>query len=167
MVRNPLHPVLTLAVLTLWALMPQGCGRSAAAAEEQQAEQVFRTFQGALFRSETATIRKLLTRKSRRFAQTLARQDLAGRQPLRILGTSRVRHQLRVHVRDPNDGGRESLFVLVREGGSIRVDLLETTAYNKEERRRPGPREIVRRRQKPLTQREIEKIHALTKKAIR
>ncbi len=167
MVRNPIAPVLILLVLPLWALIPQGCARSAAAAEEQQAEQVFRTFQGALFSSETATIRRLLTRKSRRFAHTLARQDLTGRQPLHILGTSRVRHQLRIHVKDPNDSGRESWFVLVREGGSIRVDLLATAAYNKEERWLPGPREVVRRRQKPLTQREIEKIRALSKRAIR
>jgi hypothetical protein len=146
-------------------LISQGCSHSAAAAEQQEAVQVFKTFQGALFRSETATIRRLLTRQSRRFAHTLARQQLTGRQPLQVLGTSQVRNQLRVHVRDPNDGDRESFFVLVKEDGSIRVDLVATTAYNKVERRRPGPREVVR--QKRLTPREIEKIRALTKEVIR
>ena len=88
---------------------------AARASDEAEAVRVFRTFQGALFRSETATIRRLLTRKSRRFAYTMARQDLTGRKPLQMLGTTKVRQQLRVHVRDPNCGDRESFFVLVRE----------------------------------------------------
>ena len=155
-----------LALVTL-ALIAQSCSRSAAAAEQQQAVEVFEAFQGALFGGETATIRRLLTRESRPFAAAIQRQPLVGRQPLKVLGTSKVRHQLRVHVRDPNDSGRESFFVLVREDGRIRVDMVATTAYNKEEHRRPGPREIVRRRQKPLTQREIERILAMTKEVIR
>ncbi len=153
-----------LALVTL-ALIAQGCFRSAAAAEQQQAVEVFEAFQGALFGGETATIRRLLTRESRQFTAAIRRQPLAGRQPLEVLGTSKVRHQLRVYVKDPNDGGRESFFVLVREDGSIRVDMVATTAYNREEHRRPGPREIVR--QKRLTQREIERIRAIAKEVIR
>ncbi len=149
--------------LAILALVLQAC--SPAAAEEHRAVQVFRAFQAALFRGEVASIRPLLTRKSRQFARAIANQRLEGRQPLEVLGTSKVRHQLRVHVKDPNDGGRESFFVLVREDGRIRVDLLATTTYNKEERRRPGPREIVRQRR--LSQREIARIRTMTPEVIR
>ena len=69
MARSP-HPLartITLGVITLTLILLQGCGHSAAAArpsDEAEAVRVFKTFQGALFRSETATIRRLLTRKS-------------------------------------------------------------------------------------------------------
>jgi len=153
-----------LALVAL-ALIFQGCSQSAAAAEQQQAVKVFETFQDALFQGRPTTIRRLLTLESRQFAAAICRRQIAGRRPLEIVGTSKVRHQLRVHVRDPNDSGRESFFVLVKEDGSVRVDMVATTAYNKEEHRRPGPREIVR--QKRLTRREIEKIRAMSKEVIR
>lgn len=151
--------------LVVLALLFQGCSQSAAAAEQQQAREVLGSFQDALFQGKPATVRRLLTLQSRQFAPAICRRPVAGRQPLEIVGTSKVRHQLRVHVRDPNDDNRESFFVLVKEDGRVRVDMVATTAYNKAEHRRPGPREVVR--QKQLTRREIEKIRAVTKEVIR
>jgi hypothetical protein len=119
----------------------------------------------ALFAGDRNTIRKLLTSKSKQFTDAVLSRPLDGRQPLEVVGTSKVRNQLRVHVKDPNEHDQRTFFVLVKEDGRVLVDLVATTAYNSEHHRLPGPREIVR--QKRLTPREIERIRAVTKQAIR
>ena len=126
-VRSP--PFLLLAILSV-ALGP-GCAPREENRQDEAA-QVFAAFQDALFRQDSDGLRALLCRDARAVVPTLCAIDLADKEPLVVQGVSKTSYEYRVHVVDPNQGDRESFYVLAVEDGDMRVDLLTTTAYNHE-----------------------------------
>ena len=130
----PTLPSLRLRLGLLLAVSSLSCCSGDRA--EDAAAQAFAEFQSALFRGDAAALRKLLCYESRAVIRDLVAVDLRGKKPLVVTGISRHISQYRVHVADPNSGGRESFYVLTKEDGRIRVDLLATTLYNRKTVRR-------------------------------
>lgn len=123
-----------------------GCGESPTAA----AVGTFARFQDALFAGDRAELRALVTRDSRPAVDALPLDRVAGQQPVRVTGCERIDAALfHVHVADPNAGGRASRFVVVKENGVLRVDLLDTTAFNHRDRWLDGP--ALRQTVRPLS----------------
>ncbi|MBL9077513.1 MAG: hypothetical protein JNL08_08420 [Planctomycetes bacterium] len=89
-------------------------------------------FQAALLRGDEAACRTLLTRESAAAVAELPWQQLRTRQPLVVLGTERGAGEFLVQVADPNEGGRRSEFVVVREHGRFCVDLVATAGRHGE-----------------------------------
>lgn len=137
---------LCLALATLGA-----CGASHA----RDAEAVFAEFQAALLRGDAMAVRRLLARNSVEVADHLPYERIRTQAPVQVLGVRLNDGEIHVHVADPNQGGRRTRFVLVREDGALRVDLVATTAYNVDERHVPGaqPRFVP----VPVDPREVER----------
>ncbi len=112
-----------LAVATLTAC---GAERDPALA----AAIAFTQFQTALQRGDEAGCRHLLTQRSATALAELPWQQIRNRQPLTVLGASGEGAEFRVHVADPNDEGRQSDFVVVREYGRLVVDLVATAGLH-------------------------------------
>ncbi|MBX3462893.1 MAG: hypothetical protein KF830_06965 [Planctomycetes bacterium] len=112
-----------------WCLLAAACGGDASAAAAGQA---LADFQAALQRGDRQACRDLLTLESQVAVDHLPWHDLDRRQPLEVLGAERCAGEFVVHVRDPNDGGRPSTFVVVREHGRLVVDLVATAGRHAE-----------------------------------
>lgn len=111
-------------------VLAAACG--ARAADVVAAERAFLAFQEALQRGDRSACRDLLTRESQAAVAELPWQELPHRQPLVVLGTEHSAGEFLVQVRDPNDGGRCSEFVVVREYGRLVVDLVATAGRHTE-----------------------------------
>lgn len=118
-------PVLPL-VLILLAL---ACSR---ADDATAATTAFAAFQAALQRGDQDGTRALLTRESQAAVAELPWHELRQRQPLVVLGAERSHGEFLVRVQDPNEGGRCSEFVVVREYGQLVVDLVATAGRHTE-----------------------------------
>lgn len=117
---------LLASVLTLTAL--PGCSDSMAAAQ-QAAMTVFDRFQAAMFARDRGALRSLVTAESREVIAQLPLERLAGQQPLVAIECSRQGTEYWITVRDPNQGGHRSVFVVAREDSRLVVDLLATSAH--------------------------------------
>ena len=64
-----------------------------------------------------------------------------GKKRLTVVSAEPQPPQILLAVEDPNDHGRRSTFVLVKEDGDLRLDLVATAAYNYEQvpAASPGP----------------------------
>ena len=106
-----------------------GCSDGDAAANAA-AVRTLASFQDALCKGDRKACSDLLTGESRAAVDELPWQDLASRQPLRVLGSERSGCEFLIRVEDPNDGDRRSDFVVVRENGRFVVDLVATAGRN-------------------------------------
>jgi hypothetical protein len=101
-----------------------------AAAAEKEAVRTFEQFQQALVTGDQGACAHLLTRESQPAVAQMPWERLRHEKPLRILGTTREGFEYWIRVADPNQGDRESCYVVVREYGKLVVDLLATAAHN-------------------------------------
>jgi hypothetical protein len=126
------------------------CGGDAA---EAAARAAFARYQDALFAGDRPALRAVLSVESRPVVPHLPLERAGGQQRLEVLRAERHDPELHLVVRDPNAGGAERTFVLVREDGEMRVDLVATTAFNHERRPNPGGGYALETR--PLTPAEL------------
>ena len=117
---------LTLAVALTW--LAAGC--SSEPTREQAATAAFERFQDALFAGDRSALRHLLSSASREALSALPLQRVQGQQRLRVVGAERRDPEVLLAVLDPNQGDSRHTWVMVREDGRMRVDLIGSTAYN-------------------------------------
>jgi len=113
----------TAAALFLLA----SCGGDA---DTTAAARVFAEFQAAVQRGDAKACRPLLTEESAQVLLAMPWGEVAKKQPLAVLGAERGQDGFRVKVQDPNEGGRASQFVVVRENGRLVVDLIATAGLH-------------------------------------
>ncbi len=100
--------------------------------EPARAAELFATFQSALQRGDREACRELLTAASVPALDELPWALIRERKPLAVLGAERGAGDFRIRVKDPNDGGHESQFIVVREYGRLVVDLVATAGLHTE-----------------------------------
>ena len=83
---------------------------------------------------------------------------VAGQQPVEPIGCTQRHGRFEIEVRDPNQDGKVSKYVVLREDSRYRVDLIESTRYNHREVALPGP--AMRYVPAPLTAEQIEQARA-------
>lgn len=115
--------------LFLAALLP-ACGDAGAAAEGDQATSVFTAFQRALQTGDAAATGRLLTTESQPVLAEMPWGQVRSKLALVPLGVERHDYEFWIRVRDPNDGGAESVFVVAREQGRLLVDLVATAGHH-------------------------------------
>jgi len=98
------------------------CGSDAD--ETAAAAAAFERFQLALQRGDESACRELLTTESRTVLSQVPWETVRDKQPLTVLGVDRDGAEFSVRVRDPNEGGQQANFVVVREYGRLVVDLV-------------------------------------------
>jgi hypothetical protein len=113
-------------------LLPILAAACSGRADTDAAAHTFASFQAALQRGDQTACRALLTRESQQALAELPWDRVRRQQPLVVLDTERSAGEYLVHVRDPNDGGRRSEFVVVREYGQLVVDLVATAGRHAE-----------------------------------
>ena len=119
----------SFALFALGALALQAC-EAAADRQQEAARQQFAAFQEALFQRDRSALRGLLCSDAHPAIDAMCAKNYAGRQPLEVLRVEQRNYEFLVHVRDPNENGRESHFVMTVENGAMRVDLRETVRNN-------------------------------------
>lgn len=146
---------LTLALLPLAA-----CGGDP---DLRAATATLRRFHRALVDRDLAALRDSLARGSRHFARLLPAPGNRSSRPLEILRARRENSRFYLEVRDENAGAavREGTYVVVKESGDWRVDLVETAGHNAREHALPGsPTRLVpaslNRRQLEATRRALQ-----------
>jgi hypothetical protein len=120
------------------------------------AARAFATFQDALHRRDESACRESLTTESARVLAAMPWHRLDGKQPLEVLSAEREQNEFRVQVSDPNEGGRRSEFVVVREYGKLVVDLVATAGLCAEVVEATAPRESFEPRE--LTPADFDRI---------
>jgi hypothetical protein len=131
----------------------------------EAARRAFDGYQDALFAADRQRLREALSAKSRELVPEIPFERVREKARLRVVDAVARPPQVLVAVEDPNQGGKECTFVLVREDGELRVDLVATTAYNHEERpaEQPGPRIAPRE----LSPDELARIRSLEPESFR
>lgn len=118
--RRPVVPLFAAVLLA-------GC---AGDPDPAAAARTFTEFQSALQRGDAEGCRRVLTLESALALADLPWDRVAAQLPLQVLGARREGTQLRVAIADPNDGGRRSEFVVVREYGRLVVDLVASAGLH-------------------------------------
>lgn len=130
-------------------------------AEPAAAAAAFTSFQAALQRGDRAACRDLLTEASAAALEGLPWARVQTQQPLTVLGAERGPGDFRVRIADPNQGDRQSHFVVVREYGRLVVDLIATAGLHTEVVEAAGstdvmvPRELTPADYERIRQREL------------
>lgn len=121
-------------------------GCDAAPDDGERARGLVVAFERALHAGDRLALCDLVTFESRPAVDALTARSMAGKHPLRLLDTVERLDGLHVRVLDPNHGDRPGAFVVVRENGSLRIDLVATAGLDAQERALPGPatRTVVR-----------------------
>jgi hypothetical protein len=131
---------------------------SGEAARHAAAAAAFGAFQDAVFAGDRAALAAALTATSRRVLDDLPLDRVAGKERLTVIGCETAEPVVLVHARDPERGGRKATFVVVREAGRMRVDLVATAAWHQVPvAPEPG---APRWRLAPLPEAEIDEIRA-------
>ena len=145
MAKRPTLPMLILPWLC-------GCGSDMAPAN---AASVLAEFQEALFAGDADRCERLVTSQSRPALAAIPWAALRSRKPL-VIGEVEA-HDGRFHVQvlDPNAGDRRGEYLIVREYGQLRVDLVATAGLTAEEVPGTGHEEFVPRE---LSPRDIDRI---------
>ena len=125
--RSTAHRALQVASAAT-VLVLAGC--SAEPAVIDAARRTFHSYQEALVQADTRKLRRVLARESRVLVPHIPFERARDAKPLVILGAEQQPPRVLLAVSDPNDGDRETTFVLVKEDGDLRVDLVATTAFN-------------------------------------
>lgn len=107
--------------------------------EVQAAADAFRSFQAALQQGDRAACRALLTQDSVTAVEQFPWDRLRQQQQLVLLDATRASGCFHLRVRDPNEADRESTFVVAREYGHYRVDLLATIGLQQSSSAPRGP----------------------------
>lgn len=116
-------------------------------------------FETALRSGDRGELRRLVTAESRQAIEHLPLEAAASKAALQVVDATVRDGDVLVRVCDPNAGAAESAFVVVKENGELRVDLVATAGLTARERALPGPRErVVSRRLTPAEQAEAEAI---------
>lgn len=153
---------MNVVLTTLALLASAGCSDRG---DEARALAAFESFQHSLFQGDRATTRELLTRGSRPLVDYLPWHTFRDLEPLVALGVEHTNDWYEIRVRDPNEGDRETKYVVVEQDSNFRVDLMETTVFNHRERALPGPATRLVRRQ--LNAQEFEEFAAREASMIR
>ena len=128
------------------AMVVPGCANDV---DHAEAVVAFAAFQDALRRHDPEGCRKVLTTESAAALGEMPWDRISSRQPLEVLCARREQSEFRVRVQDPNEGGRVSEFVVVREYGRYVVDLVATAGLHVEvvegaaSREEMAPRELT------------------------
>ena len=114
-------------LILLWLSSCQPAGPTAVEA----AAAGFRSFQDALFARDATRLRSLVCADAREAIPGLLQADLTTRQPLTISHVTRQDYEFRIHVRDPNRPatGEDAFYIVTKEDGQMRVDLISTARY--------------------------------------
>lgn len=95
------------------------------------ARRAFLDFQSALFAGDVPALRRLVTNESEPAIEHLPLAALAERSALEVSGVERIDGGIqRVFVLDPQRPHAGGSYVVAREGGRWRVDLLASTLAN-------------------------------------
>jgi hypothetical protein len=151
------------SVVLLGALFLPACA-DAGAAEADQVLTVFTSFQQALHQGDAPAVGRLLAADSQPVLAELSWSSLRSKEPLVPLGVERHDFEYWVRVRDPGQGGAESVFVIAREEGRLVVDLIATAGHNRTLKQKTGPQQFDDR---PLTDAEQEQLRARAAAALR
>ena len=125
---------------------------------EIAARDVLARYQTALFEADRPALRRLLSSESRDLIERIPLERVEDKQPLEFLEARSNPPEVLVTVADPNDGGAEKKYVLVKEQGELRVDLLATTAYHSYDR--PTVNNSPRFTSRDLPQEELARIRS-------
>lgn len=103
-------------------------------------------FERALHRGDRATLREVVTTESRPAIDAMALAASADKKPLTFVDATHRVDGLHVRVLDPNADDRPGAFVVVRENGALRLDLVATAGLSARDEPLPGPaqRTVVR-----------------------
>lgn len=120
----------------LTLLLPSSCADPALAA----AEDSLHRFHRALAQGDRGATRDSVTRGSRPYVRALPKLADAS-EPLRVVARRRENARVYLDVRDENPGAavREGTYVVAKEHGEWRVDLILTAGANSHEEALPGP----------------------------
>ncbi|MEZ5967424.1 MAG: hypothetical protein R3F56_26540 [Planctomycetota bacterium] len=118
-------------------LILAGCGEPGALTE---AKDVVRTFEAAVRAGDRATARRIVTLESRPAVDAMPLVP-SGKAPLTVIDAVARPDGVHVQVRDPNLDDRAGAFVVVRENGALRVDLVASAGLTAREIPLPGARE--------------------------
>lgn len=118
-----------LGLAVALASVSAGCGGDPGAAA---ATALVREFETALRAGDAGRCRRLVTAESAAAIAELPWRELRARRPLAVVGAEPEGSGYRVHVEDPNAGGGPGAFVVVREYGTLVVDLVATAGLTAE-----------------------------------
>ena len=115
-----------------------------------------RQWHKAFLAGDAARARPLLSIKSRKYMSSLPEKAGAGSEPLQVLSMHRDGSRVDIEVRDPspNAAVAKGVFVMVKEEGEWRLDLIKTAGANSHEVAQPGP--PMRLRRMRLSKRQAE-----------
>ena len=118
-------------IVAALAMVVPGCANDV---EHEEAVAAFARFQAALQRHDVDACRNAITAESAAALGEMPWDRIGKRQPLAVLDAKSERgwFDVRVRVADPNEGGRVSEFVVVREWGRYVVDLVATAGLHTE-----------------------------------
>ena len=128
--------LLLLLSLCLWT----SCGKQEPGPREQAIARL-QAFKVCVAKGDRAGMVPLLSLQSRNVVEALPRKGRID-QPFEVLDSwSRSPSEVRVQVRDPDVSAqnRVGTYVVVKEGGQWRIDLVATAGLNSEEFKLPGP----------------------------
>lgn len=128
--------LLLLLSLCLWT----SCGRQGPGPKEQAIGKL-QAFKVCVAKGDRAGMVPLLSLQSRNVVEALPRKGRAD-QPFEILDSwARSPSEVHVKVRDPDASAqnRVGTYVVVREGGMWRIDLVATAGLNSQEVKLAGP----------------------------
>jgi len=112
-------------------MVVSGCANDG---DHAEAVAAFARFQAALQRHDAEGCREVITTESAAALGEMPWDRISKRQPLEVLSATSEQGQfdVRLRVADPNEGGRVSEFVVVREWGRYVVDLVATAGLHTE-----------------------------------
>lgn len=105
----------------------------------EAARQTFETYQDSLFAGDRRRLREVLALGSRGVLPHIPFEHAQSQQRLTVVDAVAQPPEVLLSVEDPNQGGRECTYVLVKEDGELRLDLVATAAFNHEERPAQNP----------------------------
>ncbi len=132
--------LLPLLALLFSVLLPSSCGQEQVL-PSTRAIQKLQAFKVCVAKGDKAGMIPLLTLQSRNVVSALPRKGNPD-QPFEILKSwSKSPSEIRLQVRDPDPEAqnRTGTYVVVKEQGNWRIDLVATAGLNSEEVRLPGP----------------------------
>jgi hypothetical protein len=144
-----MHPLARRALLLGLGLAACALSACTERAVIAGARAVFDSYQDALFAGDRDALRRVLSSESREVVDQIPCERARGKQRLRVVDAVFRSPEVILTVVDPNQGDRETRFVVVKERGELRLDLLASVAYSSEDVARPAgtpefePRELT------------------------
>ena len=136
------------------AMVVPGCANDV---DHNEAVTAFTRFQAALQRHDAEGCRKVLTTESAATLGEMPWDRISRRQPLEVVSATSEQGEYRLRVADPNEGGRVSEFVVVREWGRYVVDLVATAGLHTVVKEGAASKEELAPRE--LTPADFDRIH--------